>query len=164
MAMNRIFLSIGSNLGNRRKNLDKALKLLEEKAGQIRSRSAIYETEPWGFRSDLFFYNQAVELLSALDPLQLLDVVHDIEKLCGRKRLPGRYTPRPADLDILFFNDSIISTPDLVVPHPALHLRRFVLVPLSEIAPGWLHPVMKKSILQLLQSCEDQNAVVRLSP
>jgi len=162
--MNRIYLSLGSNLGNRRKNLEKAVELLEEKAGQIRSMSAFYETGPWGFSSDLFFYNQAVELLSALDPMQLLGVVHDIEKLCGRKRLPGCYKPRPADLDILFFNDSIINTPDLVIPHPALHLRRFVLVPLSEIAPGWIHPVMKKSILQLLQSCEDQNAVVRLSP
>jgi 2-amino-4-hydroxy-6-hydroxymethyldihydropteridine diphosphokinase len=162
--MNRIFLSLGSNLGDRRKNLEKAGMLLEEKAGQVCARSAMYETEPWGFRSEMFFFNQAVELYTSQEPQQLLKVIHEIERMCGRKHKAVRNEPRPVDIDILFFNDCVIKTPDLVLPHPTLHLRRFVLIPLAEIAPHFVHPALKISIEQLLRTCMDKCTVNRQLP
>lgn len=162
--MNRIFLSLGSNLGDRRKNLESAVILLEKQAGHIEARSVMYETESWGFSSDISFYNQAVELYSSKDPSQLMKILHEIERECGRRHISVRYAPRTVDLDILFFNNCIIRTPDLVLPHPTLHLRRFVLIPLAEIAPHVIHPVLHRSIEQLLASCADQSAVIQQLP
>jgi 2-amino-4-hydroxy-6-hydroxymethyldihydropteridine diphosphokinase len=162
--MNRIFLSLGSNLGDRRKNLESAVILLEKQAGHIEARSVMYETQPWGFSSDISFYNQAVELYSGKDPSQLLKILHEIESECGRRHMSVRYAPRTVDLDILLFNHCIIRTPDLVLPHPTLHLRRFVLIPLAEIAPHVIHPVLLRSIERLLASCADKSAVIQQLP
>jgi len=159
--MNRIYLSLGSNQGNRRTNLEQALVLIGGRAGLIKARSSVYETEPWGFRSALNFYNQAVELLTDLKSAALLDTIHEIEIICGRMPVAKRYAPRPIDIDILFFNDEIIDEPTLKVPHPFLHLRRFVLVPMSEIAPDLVHPVLKRNIRELLQECSDDKRVVK---
>jgi 2-amino-4-hydroxy-6-hydroxymethyldihydropteridine diphosphokinase len=159
--MNRSYLSLGSNQGDRLKYLEKAIILLEEGGGHVTARSAVYETEPWGFASDISFYNQAVELISNQGPWQLLDDIHKIENSCGRTRGAERYVPRTLDIDILLFNSDIINTPELVLPHPGLHLRRFVLVPLAEIASLIIHPVLLKSISELLQFCNDDKRVIR---
>jgi 2-amino-4-hydroxy-6-hydroxymethyldihydropteridine diphosphokinase len=159
-AMNRIYLSLGSNLGDRKKNLELGNVLLEELAGHVTAKSAVYETEPWGFNSDLQFYNQAILLLSKRDPRQMLDTIHEIERRCGRDPERVRNAPRTLDMDILFFNDLILDTPELVIPHPSLQLRRFVLVPLSEIGPKLIHPLLKREIEDLLGSCADDKSVV----
>jgi 2-amino-4-hydroxy-6-hydroxymethyldihydropteridine diphosphokinase len=159
--MNRIFLSLGSNLGERKENLKKGGALLEELAGTIMAESAVYETEPWGFCSDMNFYNQAISLLSDISPQQLLHTIHEIERHCGRKPASEKNAPRTLDIDILFFNDEIINTPELVLPHPSLHLRRFVLVPLAEIAPQLVHPLLKMKIGEVLHFCKDDKKVIQ---
>jgi 2-amino-4-hydroxy-6-hydroxymethyldihydropteridine diphosphokinase len=149
-------LLLGSNQGNRGHLLQQARALLAQQAGQIVRQSALYESEPWGFISDGWFMNQAVEIETALPPLALLSVTQQIEKALGREKPQGaRYAPRTMDIDILFFDRQIIRLPDLTVPHPRLHERLFTLMPLCEIAPETVHPVLKKSIRALLQECSD---------
>jgi 2-amino-4-hydroxy-6-hydroxymethyldihydropteridine diphosphokinase len=159
--MNRIFLSLGSNLGDRGQNLKKGIRLLKQLAGRPGVISSIYETEPWGCDSDLNFYNQVMELFTPLRPLPLLEAIHEIEKLCGRDRSTPRYAPRTMDIDILFYGDSVIELPELVVPHPNLQERQFVLVPLNEIAPHVVHPILKRDMEQLLQACGDDKKIIQ---
>jgi 2-amino-4-hydroxy-6-hydroxymethyldihydropteridine diphosphokinase len=162
--MNRTYLSLGSNLEDRIQNLSKARSLLNKRAGEIVSVSGVYETEPWGFTSDMNFYNQVIELHTQLEPVQLLDNIQQIEKDCGRVADKVRFAPRTLDADILFFNDLICNLPGLVIPHPSLHLRRFVLVPMAEIAPGLVHPILKKKISRLLQDCPDRCRIIQKLP
>jgi 2-amino-4-hydroxy-6-hydroxymethyldihydropteridine diphosphokinase len=159
--MNRIFLSLGSNLGDRGQNLKKGIGLLKQLAGRPGVISSIYEAEPWGCDSDLNFYNQVMELFTPLRPLPLLEAIHEIEKLCGRDRSTSRYAPRTMDIDILFYGDSVIELPELVVPHPNLQERQFVLVPLNEIAPHVVHPILKRDMEQLLQDCGDDKKIIQ---
>ncbi len=159
--MNRIFLSLGSNLGDRSQNLKKGIGLLEQFAGKPGAISSIYETEPWGCDSDLNFYNQVIELFTPLRPLPLLDAIHEIEKMCGRERSAPRYAPRTLDIDILLYADSVLEFPGLVVPHPNLQERQFVLVPLTEIAPHVIHPILNKDMEQLLQACGDDKKIIQ---
>ena len=159
--MNRIFLSLGSNLGDRSHNLKKGIGLLEQLAGKPGAISSIYETEPWGYDSDLNFYNQVIELFTPLRPLPLLEAIHEIEKACGRDRLASRFAPRTLDIDILLYADSVLEFPELVVPHPNLQERQFVLVPLTEIAPHVMHPILNKDMEQLLQACGDDKRIIQ---
>jgi 2-amino-4-hydroxy-6-hydroxymethyldihydropteridine diphosphokinase len=159
--MNRIFLSLGSNLGDRGQNLKKGIGLLHQLAGNPGAISSIYETEPWGCDSDLNFYNQVIEMFTPLRPLALLDAIHEIEEMCGRERSALRYSPRTLDIDILFYGDSVIDFPELVVPHPYLQERQFVLVPLTEIAPRLMHPLLKKDMEQLLKACGDDKKIIQ---
>jgi 2-amino-4-hydroxy-6-hydroxymethyldihydropteridine diphosphokinase len=159
--MNRTFLSLGSNLGDRSRNLRKGIGLLEQLAGKPGALSSVYETEPWGCDSDLNFYNQVIELFTSLRPLSLLETIHRIEKRCGRDRSAARYAPRTLDIDILFYGDSVIEFPELVVPHPNLQERQFVLVPLAEIAPQMVHPVFNKDMAQLLKACGDDKKIIQ---
>jgi 2-amino-4-hydroxy-6-hydroxymethyldihydropteridine diphosphokinase len=159
--MNRIFLSLGSNLGDRSRNLKQGIGLLEELAGKTGAISSVYETEPWGCDADLNFYNQVIELFTSLKPRPLLEVIHEIEKRCGRSRSAIQYAPRTLDIDILFYGDSIIEFPDLVVPHPSLQERQFVMVPLAEIAPCMVHPVLSKNMEQLLLECVDDKKIIQ---
>ncbi len=159
--MERIFLSLGSNLGDRGLNLKRGIGLLAQLAGKPGAVSSIYETEPWGCDSQLNFYNQVIELFTPLRPLPLLEVIHKTEKLCGRDRPVMRYAPRTLDVDILLYGDSVIDFPELVIPHPHLQDRRFVLVPIIEIAPHAIHPILKKNMEQLLRDCADEKKIIR---
>jgi len=162
--MNRIFLSLGSNLGDRTRNLKKGISLLEQRVGKPGAISSIYETEPWGCDSDTNFYNQVIELFSHLRPIPLLETIHEIEKLCGRDRSAPRYAPRTLDIDILLYGDAVLNHPRLVIPHPQLQERQFVLVPLTEIAPHMMHPVLNKNMEQLLKACEDDKKILKRLP
>lgn len=143
------YIGIGSNLGNREENCERAIRLLIEHGITVTKRSSMIETEPWGVREQPKFINMAVEIGTELDPEGLLHILKKIEEEIGR--LPtSRWGPRIIDLDILLYDDLIIETPDLVIPHPGMSERVFVLKPLAEIAPEKVHPVLKKSIKSLL--------------
>ena len=147
-------------MGEREKILNKALASINLQIGQIVDISACYETEPWGFSSPEYFLNQAVMVETALSPNQILNLIHLIETGNGREReKKSGYSSRTIDIDILFYDDEIINSESLSIPHPQLHNRKFVLAPLCEIAPSKIHPVLKKSIQNLLDECHDPSLV-----
>jgi 2-amino-4-hydroxy-6-hydroxymethyldihydropteridine diphosphokinase len=150
-----VFLGLGSNLGNREENLYFALSLIGEKAGRVLVHSSLYETEPWGFETENLFLNMVVKVQTTSDPLTLLEVLLGIEKTMGRIRSTVNYSSRIIDIDVLFYDDITLDLKNLKIPHPHLHERRFVLEPLSEIAPDFVHPVFKKSVSSLLALCND---------
>ena len=151
------YIGIGSNLGNRLENCQRALELLERKGIKITALSSPYETKPWGGdQPDLVagqpdFINMAARIEADFtdDPAAVFEVLRETEREMGRVRAE-KWGPRTIDLDILLYGDEIIDLPGLKVPHPLMHLREFVLKPLAEIAPGAVHPIFKKTIAQLL--------------
>ena len=145
-----VYLSLGSNVGDRAANLRAAIDRLGD-LGEVMAVSSFYETEPVEFTGQPWFLNCAVKLRTEKMPGQLIRGVLDIEKKMGRRRVQKK-GPRLIDIDILLFGNSIIKTEDLTVPHPDMHTRRFVLEPLAEIAPGARHPVLKKTIRELLDA------------
>ncbi len=148
------YLGLGSNLGNRQDNLKKALSLISQsmKIGQV---SSIYDTEPVGVTKQPRFLNMVCQAASKLAPADLLRLVKGFESKLGRTGKTG--APRPIDIDILFYGDRIVKTPGLVIPHPRLAERAFVLIPLAEIAPDLVHPVSGKTIEELLQGLDEQD-------
>lgn len=146
------YLSLGSNLGDRLRLIQEAVAALTVEAGPVTALSSLYETEPLGFSSPHRFLNVALALETTLSPETLLAVTQRIERDLGRthKSADGRYADRTIDIDLLFVGDAVLDTPALTLPHPRLHLRRFVLEPLCEIAPALLHPLLRKSVSQLL--------------
>jgi 2-amino-4-hydroxy-6-hydroxymethyldihydropteridine diphosphokinase len=152
--MNEAYLMIGGNIGERSSNLREARKKIEERCGAIIKASSIYETEAWGIKEQDKFLNQALIINTNLTPHELLSSVLKIEKSVGRRR-EVKYGPRIIDIDIIFFNEKVIQEPGLIIPHPQLENRRFVLVPLAEIAFNKKHPVSKRTIGQILQLCPD---------
>jgi 2-amino-4-hydroxy-6-hydroxymethyldihydropteridine diphosphokinase len=156
------YLSLGSNLGHRAENLDRARRSVIQRIGPQLSGSGIYETIPWGYESKHLFYNCCIGLKTALEPLPMLDEILSIEKEMGRQREPGGYRDRIIDIDILFYAHRVLDHPRLILPHPSVELRRFVLVPLDEIAPDMKHPVSGESVKSMLERCEDQSRVVRV--
>jgi deoxyguanosine kinase len=154
--MNKAYLLTGSNIGNRLDHIRNASELLNNFAGKITDFSQIYETEPWGFEDTVYFLNQVVLIQTELDPLELMECLEIIEKKMGRKRKPGTITSRTIDIDILFFNSEIINEKNLIIPHPKIHLRQFTLTPLLDIAPDFIHPLLKKDIRTLASECSDK--------
>jgi 2-amino-4-hydroxy-6-hydroxymethyldihydropteridine diphosphokinase len=152
-------ISAGSNVGDRKQNLELALTSLGKKAS-VKKVSSFFETEPVGYLNQPWFLNLAIEIETLRTPSELLHLCQEIEASCGRLRtFPN--APRTLDLDILLLEDMVVNQKDLVIPHPRLWERRFVLEPLAQIAPETVHPVLKKSILTLLEECPDQSKVRR---
>ncbi len=146
--MSTAYIGIGSNLGNREENCKKAITILIENGVKVTKLSSIVETEPWGVRNQPEFINMAIKIETGLKPYELLSLLKNIESAVGR--FPGpRWGARVIDLDILFYNDLVMKTADLEIPHPRISEREFVLKPLAEIAPDKIHPVLKKSITAL---------------
>ena len=161
MASETVFVLLGSNLGDRELLVNQASKMMGERCGKIVAKSRLYESEPWGFKSEHWFLNQVVKIETALSPDDLMKELLEIEKELGRDRsVPHEgYVSRPMDLDILYFGNEIIDTQMVKAPHPRLHERRFTLLPLCDIALDFVHPVMKKTNLQLLDECQDAGKV-----
>jgi 2-amino-4-hydroxy-6-hydroxymethyldihydropteridine diphosphokinase len=160
--MNKTYISLGSNRGNRTANLNRAINLLSEWVGNVTKVSSLYETPPWKMADKTDFYNQVLLLETILPETELIDTVILVETMMGRLRTSNKYEPRIIDIDILFFNEEIINTEELTVPHPLITERKFVLVPMVEIAPEFIHPVFKKTMVQLLDECEDKSEIRKL--
>lgn len=157
--MARVCLSLGSNLGPRETYLRKALQALDKELGSLVKCSSFYETLPWGFSSDSLFLNAAACFDTLLSPEEVLAVTQQIEKSLGRKEKSrqGQYADRCIDIDILLYDDRVIETPDMILPHPHMAERMFVLEPLAEIMPRMLHPLLKKTILQLKEELAERS-------
>jgi 2-amino-4-hydroxy-6-hydroxymethyldihydropteridine diphosphokinase len=149
--MAKAYLGLGSNLGDREENLHLALRRTEEQVGSISALSAFYVTEPWGFASEHTFVNAVACVETALTPHRLLAVTQGIEQEMGRKEktLSRAYTDRTIDIDLLMMDDLVMDEPGLVLPHPLMHIRRFVLEPFDEIAPLVRHPILGKTVREL---------------
>ena len=157
--MSGIYLSIGTNLGKREENLSRCLKLISShKSLQIEKISSVYESEPVGFIEQPWFLNIAIQILSTLKPLELLELLHQFEIKVGRKRT-FFWGPRIIDIDIIDYFNKILNHPKLNLPHRQLHVRQFVLIPLKEIADRYIHPVLHKNIDQLLTECPDNSQI-----
>ena len=159
--MNSTYLLLGSNMGNSTELLSKAIEQIENKIGPLLLSSNLYATAAWGNRSQPDFLNQVIKVATHLAAAETLAIILSIEKNMGRIRTT-KNAPRIIDIDILFFNNEIINQSDLIVPHPEIQNRRFVLTPLQEIAPQMIHPVLNKTIEQLLSQCPDQLAVKKI--
>jgi 2-amino-4-hydroxy-6-hydroxymethyldihydropteridine diphosphokinase len=153
--MSIVHIGIGSNLGDREEHCLEAVRLFSEKRIHVRRRSSMYETEPWGVKNQPSFINMAIEAETGLTPARLLEVLKIIEDEVGRVET-FRWGPRVIDLDILFYDDLVMNTPELTIPHPRAHEREFVLRPLTEIAPDKIHPVLRKTIKELLADLPTQ--------
>ena len=160
-SLHTAYLSVGSNLADRAANIERALALLKGAGVRIVRRSSLYKTEPVEFVSQGWFLNLAAEVETTLMPRQLLRATRRIEQEMGRRRIV-RAGPRVLDIDILLYGTNIISTPELEIPHPRMADRRFVLVPMAELAPGLRHPVLKLTMLELLAATGDRSQVTRL--
>ncbi len=159
--MNGIYLGIGGNKGKRVQLLQKAHALIEEKMGVITRTSSIYETAAWGKTNQPNFLNQVLKVETSLDAQACMRACLSIEQELGRTR-KQKWESRTMDIDILFYNTAIINSKNLIVPHPYLHERNFVLAPLNEIAPHFVHPVLRKKIFTLLKTSPDQLEVKKV--
>tara|TARA_B110000914_G_C15374384_1_gene404665 strand:+ start:212 stop:706 length:495 start_codon:yes stop_codon:yes gene_type:complete len=156
--LNTIIFSTGSNLGNRQSHLEYALAALSS-IGKVIDYSNIYESEAWGNVPQQNFLNQIIVVSTNIEPLECLKNIQEIENSRDRKR-EIHWGPRTLDIDILFYDQEIINTPALIIPHPFIEKRLFVLVPLSEILAKYVHPILNESILNILKNCDDKTNVV----
>ena len=154
-----VYLGLGSNMGNRQENLDKALDMLSQRI-RIGKRSSVYDTEPLGNVNQPRFLNMVIQAYTTLSPESLLVLAKAIESKMGRSFLRSNM-PRPMDIDILFYGNQVVNTPELTIPHPRLAERAFVLIPMAEIAPGLVHPVHGRNIRELLKKAEGIQGVFK---
>ncbi len=159
---NNVFLLIGGNLGDRFKLLNQAKKDIQKEIGRITKESSIYETAAWGFEAENDFLNQVIMITTELEAIEVLKLCQEIEDNLGRVRGSEQYASRTMDIDILFYNDEIINEPKLIVPHQHLHKRGFTLEPLAEIEPNFIHPILQKTMVDLLQNCGDKSVVKKI--
>lgn len=152
--MNKTYLLLGSNLGNSKKQLIDAVKYIERSIGKVLQSSAIYKTAAWGKTDQPDFLNQVLIINSKLNAIQTLQTILSIEEMMGRKRTV-KNAPRSIDIDILFYDRDILETEILTIPHPLIQKRRFVLLPLNELNPEFVHPSLHKTVQQLLAECPD---------
>lgn len=156
------YLSIGSNLGEKEYNLSKAVSLLEERGVKIISSSELYETEPWGFKTADQFLNKVIKVRTPYEPEEFLRIIKKIELQMGRTKSElqnNTYESRIIDIDILFYEQRIVSTPSLQIPHLKIEERKFVLEPLVSISPEWIHPLKKVTLTKLLEQCNDDHKI-----
>jgi len=164
--MNTSYILQGSNIGNRLEILEKSKNIIAQNIGLVEKESLLYESEPWGFDCNNWFLNRVLQIKTDLSPQLLLKKLLQIEIQLGRVRNTAEktYSSRSIDLDILYFNLDIINEKDLEIPHPKIHLRKFTLLPLCDIAPNFVHPILLLSNLKLLENCNDQTQVRIFNP
>lgn len=160
--MENVYLLLGGNLGDVAATFESARKEIGRRLGKLVAMSGLYESEPWGFESERMFLNQVLKVATEYSPEEIMQQLLEIELALGRTREKGKLTSRLIDLDLLFYGHRVIDQPQLQVPHPRLHLRRFTLMPLVEIAPEKVHPVLKKNMKELLDICPDHAPVIRI--
>ena len=159
--MSKVYLSIGSNKGNRSVLINKAIDEIEKKVGIIISRSSIYQSKSWGFDSN-DFYNLCLLIDTDITPKSLLINLKKIEKSMGREDIDGSYSDRFIDIDILFYDNITTDSEDLKIPHPKIEIRKFVLVPMLEIADDYVHPILNKTIKELYNDCSDKDIPLKI--
>ena len=157
--MNKVFLLIGGNMGDRLQNLHQAITLLSGAVGPVIQQSAVYETAAWGKTDQAAFLNQALLLSTRLSAAELIVTVLSVEEKMGRHRTE-KFGPRVIDIDIMFYNEEVVNEPHLTIPHPQMQNRRFALIPLVELAPQMVHPVLNKTLERLLLECKDELPVI----
>lgn len=165
--MSTLYLLIGGNQGDRLQTITQAADLIRQRIGSVVACSRIYETAPWGVFANgekpQNFYNQALEVATLLSPHEALKEALETERMLGRRRSHGKagtqgYASRPIDIDLICYDRLVIDTPDLTLPHPRMHLRRFVLQPMCDIAPYYNHPILNKTLTELLNECTDTSS------
>jgi len=161
-SMYKVYLGIGGNIGNKQNNFDNVYQIIENVLGKIIIVSSIYETPPWGFQSDDTFWNSVIVIETSNSPEELLSKIHLIEEKFGRKRGNEKYSSREMDIDILYFDDIFIETETLIIPHPRIHQRKFVLIPLNEIAPNLKHPLLRFTTFEMLENCMDESVILKV--
>lgn len=160
---NQVYILLGGNQGDVKETFIRARSLIGEQAGEIAAQSPLYQTEPWGFDADELFFNQVLLLKTPLAPEPLLDKLLEIESLLGRTRKGPGYASRIIDIDILFYNDCVMDSEHLTIPHPRMHLRNFALMPMDDLSPGFVHPLLKQTMTQLKDSSPDKHRVLVVS-
>jgi 2-amino-4-hydroxy-6-hydroxymethyldihydropteridine diphosphokinase len=157
--MNKVFLGIGTNLGDRKSNLREAIEKIKVHIGRVLNSSSVYETAPWGFDAENDFLNMVICVETSLSPPELLKKIIVIESMLGRDRDQDRYSSRVIDIDILLYDDLVMNEKGLKIPHRLMHERKFVLVPFCELAPDLIHPIFRKSMSVLLDECRDRSKI-----
>ena len=163
-SMNRVYILLGGNLGDVKNIFLSANFKISKNIGEITAKSHLYASPPWGFESENDFLNQVIEVMTPLSAIEVLSETQSIESDLGRVRNPKatNFESRKIDIDLLYFNQDVINTDNLIIPHYALKDRKFTLLPLVEIAPEYIHPVHQKNNAELLESCKDQNPVKKI--